>query len=92
MIYVPPEFHDLCEQFQLAALSYHGSREKMVSSAVLKLGDPKKKIIREFLSDLLDGNHAKEQITSVWANTGSDFFFRRHGDLVSFLRLILERT
>jgi hypothetical protein len=91
MIYVPREFGDLCKQFQLAALSYHGSPEKMISSAVLHLVEHKKKIIREFLSDLLGGNYANEQIASVWANTGSDFFFRSHGDLISFLRLIQER-
>jgi hypothetical protein len=98
MIPIPPEFKELCLQFQLASLSYFGSPERMIASTLTKFGDQKRKVIKEFLSDLLSAKYDKEEISDVWHSTGSDFFFSNneqltsHQQLTSFLRLIQERV
>jgi hypothetical protein len=98
MIPIPPEFKELCLQFQLASLSYFGSPERMIASTLTKFGDQKRKVIKEFVSDLLSEKYDKEEISDVWHSTGSDFFFSNneqltsHQQLTSFLRLIQERV
>jgi hypothetical protein len=90
MMQVPDEFRELCLQFQLASLSYHRSVDRMIASAVSKMDDDKKKIVRDFLGDLL--NHDLATIEAAWTGTPSDFFFGGHEQLVLFLRLIQKQT
>jgi hypothetical protein len=89
---VAPEFKELCLQFQFASLSYFGSPERMIASTLTKFGDQKRKVIKEFVSDLLSEKYDKEEISGVWHSTGSDFSFPNHEQLTSFLRLIQERV
>ena len=76
MIRVPDEFNELCLQFQLARLDYRGSGHRMIASALSRMGDEKKKVIRDFLGDLLSGNHDSATIEAVWNGTPADFFSR----------------
>jgi hypothetical protein len=91
MITVPKEFKDLCLQFQLANLAYHGSVEAMIASAVSKLSDQKREVIDDFLSDLLSGKHGSKTIKAVWNGTPADFFIRDDQQLAAFLKLIREQ-
>jgi hypothetical protein len=90
MMQVPDEFSELCLQFQLASLSYHRSMDRMIASAVSKMGDYKKKVVRDFLDELL--NHDSATIEAAWNGTPADVFFGDHEQLVLFLRLIQKQT
>jgi len=92
MILVPLEFKEMCTRFQLASLSYHGSPEAMIASVLKRSGDQRKKVIKEFLSDLLSGKYDNEEISAIWNSAGSDFLFQSHEDLFLFLGMIQERT
>jgi len=76
MIPVPVEFRKLCGQFQLAILAYKGSVEAMIDSALSKTGDRERKVIQEFLSDLLSGKYDSDTIQAVWTSTSTDFFLQ----------------
>jgi hypothetical protein len=91
MIPVPLEFKELCKQFQLASLSRHGSVEAMIASTLSRMGDQKKKVIQEFLSDLLSGKYDADTIQAVWNSTSADFFIRGNEGLIAFLKLIQDR-
>jgi hypothetical protein len=91
MIPVPVEFEELTLQFQFEMLSYLGSVEAMIASALSRTGDQKKKVIQEFLFDLLSGKYDSDAIEAVWAGTSADFFVRGDEGLRAFLKLIQQR-
>jgi hypothetical protein len=91
MIPVPPEFEQLTQQFQLAVLSYKGSWEGVIDSALSKAGGEKRKIIQKFLSDLFNEKYDFDELQAFWVGMSSDFFIQGDEGLISFLRLIQER-
>jgi hypothetical protein len=91
MIPIPIEFKELCKQFQLATLSYKGSVEAMIDSALSRMGDKEAKVILDFLSDLLSGKYDSREIQGVWNSTSADFFIRGRKELILFLKLIQDR-
>jgi hypothetical protein len=91
MIPVLPEFKQLTQQFQLAVLSYKGSWEGMIDSALSKADDDKRRVIQKFLSDLLSEKYGSDELRAFWASMSSDFFIQGDEELISFLRLIQER-
>jgi len=64
----------------------------MIASAVSRMSDSKRVVVRDFLGDLLSGNYDSGTIQAAWNGTGSDFFIEDHEQLVSFLRLIQKQT
>jgi hypothetical protein len=64
----------------------------MIASAVSSMSDNKRKVVRDFLGDLLSGNYDSDTIQAVWNGTPTDFFVEDHEQLVSFLKLIQKQT
>jgi hypothetical protein len=62
----------------------------MIASSLSKLGG-QRKLIKEFLSDLLSGKYGNEEISAAWNSSDADFFIQGDEGLISFLRLIEER-
>jgi hypothetical protein len=85
---IPEQFKDLCRQFQAASLSYHGSVEPMIASALLGIGDKKRIAVRRYLQDLLDGQQDLRTINAVWRESPADFFFANDEELLAFLKLV----
>jgi hypothetical protein len=66
--------------------------DQMIASAVSGMSDNKRKVVQDFLGDLLSGNYDSDTIQAAWNGNPTDLFIEDHEQLISFLSLIQKQT
>lgn len=86
----PSDFKTFCQQFHQDIGLIFSTTENMIASAVSSLSKEQRKIILNFLDELLSGKYDPIEIDSVWWDSGADVYFSKSEDLIAFLRQVRE--
>jgi hypothetical protein len=93
---IPDVFKDLCRLFHQDVMLIYSAPEQMIASALEQmrvlgqLNDERKRVLRQFLDELLSGRHTPAEIQQIWRETPADITFSKGERLLAFLQLIRD--
>jgi hypothetical protein len=87
---VPAEFRILAAGFYQGSADEHPTIEEWIASALRFLDAEQKKIVKRFLSDLLDNNLDDSALQKIWNSTDSDYYITADNGLRSFFTAIRD--
>jgi hypothetical protein len=93
---IPEVFKDLCRLFHQDVILIYSVPEQMIADSLEQmrdgghLNDERKRVLRQFLDELLSGRHTHAEILQIWEETPADIAFSKGERLLAFLRLIRD--
>jgi hypothetical protein len=84
---IPEEFKYFAQWFYQGSADEFATQQDWVSSAVRRLDAPKRVVLKQFLDELLNGNHDENELELVWASTSADYYVH---DMRGFLSMIRD--
>ena len=72
----PEEFKELCQWFYQGSRDEFVGHEEWIAHAVASVHG-EKRVIKEFLDELLSGRYSDDEIAQVWNSTHADYDFSR---------------
>jgi hypothetical protein len=93
---IPDVFKDLCRLFHQDVILIYSAPEQMIADSLEQmrdggqLNDHRKRVLRQFLNELLSGHHTHAEILQIWEETQADITFSKGEPLLRFLRLIRD--
>jgi hypothetical protein len=93
---IPEEFIELCGYIDGLSRVEEDSVSQWVAGAVSQFNHmhPQKEgadTVRQFLDELLSGNHDGAELQEVWHRTGAGFFIADQRELLQFLALVRDK-
>ncbi|HEY8161300.1 MAG: hypothetical protein ACR650_04400 [Methylocystis sp.] len=72
MIHIPEEFRFMCLHFYQGVTEDYDSNEKLIGFALSDLDSNQRKVVRDYLDELMSGKYSDEQIEAIWRQAGAD--------------------
>ena len=90
---IPEAVLQLAGAFYPGSLEEYPNYEAWIADALGSQTESDKKIIKEFLDELLDGQHSDEELQKIWRRMGPGYEFSAGGHRLFFteLRDLLSR-
>jgi|SRR5258708_4381777 hypothetical protein len=93
---IPDVFQDLCRLFHQDVMLIYSTPEQMIADSLEQmrdegqLNDEQKRVLRQFLHELLSGRHTHAEVLQIWEGTQADITFSKGEGLLAFLQLIRD--
>lgn len=93
---IPDVFKELCRLFHQDVILIYSTPEQMIADSLEQmrgggqLNDERKRVLRQFLDELLSGRHTHAEILQIWEGTQADITFSKGERLPVFLQLICD--
>jgi hypothetical protein len=87
---IPDEFNKLCVWFHQDAWTHFATTEQVIDDAISHLTDLERKVVRDYLDELLSGKLNEKELQRIWraSKAGISISSGQEGDSSSFLRRI----
>jgi hypothetical protein len=93
---IPDVFKDLCRLFHQDVILIYSTPEQMIADSLEQmrdggqLNDERKRVLQQFLDELLSGRHTHAEVQQIWEETQADITFSKGERLLGFLQLIRD--
>jgi hypothetical protein len=87
---IPDEFKRFAEGFYQGSDRDFSTPEEWVASALKRLDAKQQGTLKQFLTDLLNGNHDEAELQRIWSSTSADYYFTGSDGLRGFLVTIRD--
>lgn len=75
----PDEFLQLCRLYYPGSRLEYKTKEEWLESGISGLSDKRKRVIKSFLTELLDGGYSEQRLQQVWRSTRPSYQFAGDG-------------
>jgi hypothetical protein len=87
---VPAEFKRFAEGFYQGSDSEYATPEEWIASALMRLDSAQKRIVKQFLLELLKNNPDEAELQRIWSSTAADYYIAGNNGLRSFFMVIRD--
>jgi hypothetical protein len=85
----PREFQDFCRRFHQDA--FRTAVPEAIAAALKSFDDRQRKVLKDFLSDLINKDNSGTELKRLWKENNSDFFLRGAKGATKFFREVLNQ-
>lgn len=84
---IPEAFRFMCIHFYQGVTEDYQTKDDLIDFAISDLTREQRKIVRDYLDELMSGRYSEEQIERIWRQAGADVHISRgiKGDSAKFL-------
>ena len=88
----PHEFQDFCRRFHQDAFRIAPGLPEAIAAALKSFDDRQRKVLKDFLFDLIDRDNSGTELKRLWKKNNSDFFLRGGANgATKFFREVLNQ-
>jgi hypothetical protein len=87
----PREFQDFCRRFHQDAFRIAPGLPEAIAAALKSFDDRQRKVLKDFLFDLINSDNSGTKLKSLWRKNNSDFFLRGAKGATGFFREVLRQ-
>jgi hypothetical protein len=90
---IPKQFQYLATCFYQGSDREHATVEEWITSTVRNfLSVEERKVVKQFLDELLSGSHTDEDLQRLWENLDSDYWIESGAGVRAFLTVIRDKS
>jgi hypothetical protein len=83
---IPDEFKYFAQWFYQGSVDEFSTQQEWVNSAVRRLDVRKRAAVKQFLDELLSGNHDEAELQLVWNSSSADYYVHNMRGFLTMIR------